>query len=70
MGGPDRQSQLALIKDCLEIFAENQISWTYWNYKNLDFGIISQGEQLFAAHPPYCNPERTDHELLKLLQSY
>jgi aryl-phospho-beta-D-glucosidase BglC (GH1 family) len=70
MGGPDRQSQLAWITDCLELFAENQIGWTYWNYKNLDFGLISQGEQLFANHPPYCNPERTDHELLKLLQNH
>jgi aryl-phospho-beta-D-glucosidase BglC (GH1 family) len=70
MGGPDRQSQLAWITDCLELFAENQIGWTYWNYKNLDFGLISQGEQLFANHPPYCNPERTDHVLLELLQNH
>ena len=70
MGGADRQSQLAWIKDCLELFAENQIGWTYWNYKNLDFGIISQGEQLFANHPPYCNPERTDYGLLTLLQNH
>jgi aryl-phospho-beta-D-glucosidase BglC (GH1 family) len=70
MGGPDRQSQMAWTRDCLELFAENQIGWTYWNYKNLDFGIISQGEQLFANHPPYSNPERTDYDLLTLLQSY
>jgi aryl-phospho-beta-D-glucosidase BglC (GH1 family) len=70
MGGPDRQSQLAWIKDCLELFTENQISWTYWNYKNLDFGIISQGEELYANHPAYCNSERTDYELLKLLQNH
>lgn len=70
MGGADRQSQLTWIRDCVELFAENQIGWTYWNYKNLDFGIISQGEQLFATHPPYCNAERTDHELLKLLQNH
>lgn len=69
MGGPDRQSQLTWISDCLALFAENKIGWTYWNYKNLDFGIISEGEQLFADHLPYCNPERTDYELLALLRN-
>lgn len=68
--GPDRQSQLNWIKDCLELFVENQVGWTYWNYKNLDFGIISQGEQLFANDPVYQNPERTDHELLDLMRQY
>jgi aryl-phospho-beta-D-glucosidase BglC (GH1 family) len=70
LGGPDRQSQLAWTKDCLELFTENQIGWTYWNYKNLDFGIISIGEQLFENHPPYMNPERTDYDLLTLMQNH
>ena len=70
MGGPDRVSQMAWIQDCLELFRENQIGWTYWNYKNLDFGLVSKGEQLFNKHPPYDNSERTDFGLLGILQKF
>ncbi len=70
MAGPDRLSQMNWIKDILELFKENEVGWTYWTYKNLDFGLISKGEQLFEHHPPYDNPQRTDFELVELMKQF
>lgn len=70
MGGPDATSRMNWLRDLLELFAENQVGWSYWNYKNLDFGIVSRGESLFDAAPQYDNPSRTDHALLELLRSH
>ena len=67
VGGPDRISQLRWIRDLLQLFREHGVGWTYWNYKNLDFGLISRGERLFESIPSYANPERLDQELLALL---
>jgi aryl-phospho-beta-D-glucosidase BglC (GH1 family) len=69
MGGPDSESRMAWIRDLLAIFRENGIGWSYWNYKSLDFGIISEGEELFAEAPQYDNIERTDYPLLDILKS-
>lgn len=70
MGGADRQSRLRWMTDVLELFQENQVGWTYWNYKNLDFGIVSIGESLFQDSPQYANDSRTDMELLGLLRRF
>lgn len=70
MGGPDERSRLNWLRDLLELFGENRIGWSYWNYKNLDFGIVSQGEGLFDAAPQYDNPERTDRALLEMLRAH
>ena len=70
MAGPERQSQMNWMKDILGIFKENEIGWTYWTYKNLDFGLISRGEKLFEHHPPYENPLRTDFELVELMKQF
>lgn len=67
MGGPSRDSRHAWMRDILGLFAEQGIGWSYWNYKNLDFGIVSVGESLFASAPQYDNPERADKELLGIL---
>ena len=67
MGGPDRDSRYNWMRDILQIFYERDIGWSYWNYKNLDFGILSVGEGLFEAAPQYDNPDRIDRELLKIL---
>lgn len=67
MGGPDRASRHAWMRDILGLFKERDIGWSYWNYKNLDFGIVSVGERLFEAAPQYDNPERADRELLEIL---
>jgi aryl-phospho-beta-D-glucosidase BglC (GH1 family) len=70
MGGPDGQSRMNWLRDLLELFGENQIGWSYWNYKNLDFGIVSQGEGLYDTAPQYANTERTDRDLLELLRAH
>ncbi len=69
VGGPDRASQLAWMTDVLELFRENEIGWSYWTYKNLDFGLVSRGEGRFAGLSRYDNPERVDRELIALLRS-
>ena len=67
-GGPDRASQLNWMRDFLEILAGAGIGYSYWNYKNLDFGVLSIGETLHQGLPQYNqNPERLDAELLDLL---
>lgn len=68
MGGADRQSRWNWMSDVLGLFSENNVGWSYWNYKNLDFGVKSIGEGLFQAAPQYDNPDRTDFELLDLLR--
>jgi len=67
MGGPAHEHRSAWLDDILDLFAENQVGWTYWNYKNLDFGLISRGESLFQDSPQYANPERLDRALLDRL---
>jgi endoglucanase len=69
MGGPDQKSRLAWLGDLLGLFRERGIGWSYWNYKNLDFGIMSVGEGLYADAPQYANPERIDFGLVEMLQS-
>jgi aryl-phospho-beta-D-glucosidase BglC (GH1 family) len=70
MGGPDSRSRYAWLRDLLGLFNENDIGWTYWNYKNLDFGIMSKGESLFDDAPQYQNPDRVDLDLLDILRSH
>ncbi len=70
MGGPDAESRANWLRDLLELFNENQVGWSYWNYKNLDFGVISQGEALFERSPQYDNPQRLDRDLLELLRRH
>jgi len=69
-GGAQREHHLAWMKDFLEILDEHDIGYSYWNYKNLDFGVISEGEALFADAPQYANAERADQELIALLKAY
>lgn len=63
---PDR---LRYLGDLVGLFRKADLGWSYWNYKNLDFGLISQGEALHAALPHYANPARLDHAALALLQA-
>jgi endoglucanase len=69
MRGPDGESRLAWLSDLLGLFRENEVGWSYWNYKNLDFGIMSVGERLFESAPQYENPERIDRGLLGILMA-
>jgi aryl-phospho-beta-D-glucosidase BglC (GH1 family) len=68
VGGADRGSQLAWMEDFLSTLEEHGIGFSYWNYKNLDFGLLSRGESLFTDYPQYQNPERVDTELVEILR--
>jgi endoglucanase len=69
VGGADRGSQLRWMEDFLSVLVEHGIGFSYWNYKNLDFGLVSVNERLFADYPQYQNPERVDTELVQLLRT-
>jgi len=69
-GGADRASQLNWMRDLLSLLRDHDFGWSCWNYQNLDFGLISRGEALFARSPQYDNPERTDHEKVRLLATH
>jgi aryl-phospho-beta-D-glucosidase BglC (GH1 family) len=70
MGGADSESRYAWLTDFMDLLNEAEIGWTYWNYKNLDFGVISVGERLFESAPQYEGPDRVDRRLLEILQAH
>jgi len=63
-------AQLAWYNDLLSVLKEMEIGFSYWNYKNLDFGIISTGEKLHEKLPQYNNPERINNPVLEVLRKY
>jgi hypothetical protein len=63
-------AQLRWYGDLLSVLKEMGIGFSYWNYKNLDFGIISIGEKLHEALPQYGNPERINYHVLDILRKY
>jgi len=65
--GVDRQSQLNWLHDFTALLREADVGFSYWNYKNLDFGVVSVGESLHRDLPQYQNADRLDAELLELL---
>jgi aryl-phospho-beta-D-glucosidase BglC (GH1 family) len=69
VGGADRTSQVNWMQDFVLTLQEYGIGFSYWNYKNLDFGLLSVGERLFADYPQYSNPERVDMELTEILRT-
>ena len=52
----------------VSLFKQHGISYTYWNYKNLDFGL-SHFTQKNAGNPNYANAERLDEGVLAALQA-
>ena len=54
--------------DIIALFKKHKISYTYWNYKNLDFGIYDYTE-VYASNKNYSEKERLDEGVLKALQS-
>ncbi|MBR6833210.1 MAG: glycoside hydrolase family 5 protein [Fibrobacter sp.] len=62
-----RKYQLAWMHDFMEILRDADVGYSYWNYKNLDFGLISKGESLHQSLKQYDNPDRLDSELMELL---
>jgi aryl-phospho-beta-D-glucosidase BglC (GH1 family) len=65
--GVHRESQLNWTRDFLFLMKKHDLGYSYWNYKNLDFGMISVGEQLHSNKPQYQNPLGLDLELTELL---
>ncbi|MBY9006834.1 MAG: glycoside hydrolase family 5 protein [Candidatus Lokiarchaeota archaeon] len=55
------------IEDLMFIFKENKISYTYWTYKNMDFGLFDFTEK-YDNNPNYQNEKRLDEPTLKALQ--
>jgi len=64
------QAQLRWYDDLLYVLREMEIGFSYWNYKNLDFGILSIGEKLHESLPQYDNPERINYPVLDVLRKY
>jgi len=64
------KAQLRWYDDLLSVLKEMGIGFSYWNYKNLDFGIISTGEKLHENLPQYNNSERINHPVLDVLKKY
>ena len=62
-----REGQLNWITSLLNVFREYDIGYSYWNFKNLDFGLHSVGESLHESLPQYQNEDRLDRELLNIL---
>lgn len=62
-----RKFQLAWVKDFLDILKSADVGFSYWNYKNLDFGIVSIGEDLHKNLQQYRGPDHLDSELMDLL---
>ncbi|MBN1575873.1 MAG: cellulase family glycosylhydrolase [Chitinispirillaceae bacterium] len=62
--------QLRWLDDLLSVLRELGIGFTYWNYKNLDFGVVSRGEALHEKLPQYDNPERINYRALEVLRRY
>jgi hypothetical protein len=67
VGGADRASQLRWMKDFVSVLGEQGIGFSYWNYKNLDFGLVSDGERAYADFPQYQNANRLDQQLVEIL---
>jgi aryl-phospho-beta-D-glucosidase BglC (GH1 family) len=56
------------IHDIMTIFKKHGISFTYWTYKNMDFGINDFTEK-YKGNPNYENPGRFDESTLKELRN-
>ena len=66
--GAEVQTRTNWLNDLISLFKKHDISYTYWTYKNMDFGIIDYTEQ-YAENPNYSKDERLDCNTLKDLQS-
>lgn len=63
----DQETRKNWINDLISIFHKYRISYTYWSYKNMDFGIYDFTKK-YADNPNYSKEERLDKETLKALQ--
>jgi len=63
----DPETRINWINDLISLFKKHRISYTYWTYKNMDFGIYDFTEK-YADNPNYTNEERLDRGTLSALQ--
>ncbi|MBN1214873.1 MAG: glycoside hydrolase family 5 protein [Candidatus Lokiarchaeota archaeon] len=56
------------IEDLMAIMRENKISYTYWTYKNMDFGLFDFTEK-YKNNQNYQNERRLDEITLKAIQN-
>ena len=61
------QTRINWLRDLIEVFIKNDISYIYWNYKNMDFGLIDFTDQ-YKQNPNYDPQTRMDYESIKILQ--
>lgn len=57
-----RESSLRWLEDVTDLFSKHGISWTYWYYRDLDFGIFDSLKLDHTEPPTYL-----DRELLDIL---
>jgi aryl-phospho-beta-D-glucosidase BglC (GH1 family) len=60
-----RDSAMIWLRDVLDLFSKHSIGWTYWYYRDLDFGILDNLKLGVTAPPDY-----VDRELLDLLLAH
>ncbi|MCX7698895.1 MAG: glycoside hydrolase family 5 protein [Candidatus Goldbacteria bacterium] len=63
----DPQTRKNWTSDIITIFKKQSISWTYWSYKNMDFGVIDYTET-YKDNPNY-SKDRIDHNILEVLKN-
>ncbi|MFX1283521.1 MAG: glycoside hydrolase family 5 protein [Promethearchaeota archaeon] len=64
----DPETRKNWLTDVISIFQKHQISYTYWSYKNMDFGIYDFTEK-YQNNPNYSKEERLDNATLSALQA-
>ncbi len=62
----DHETRKNWLIDFMSILKKNDISFTYWSYKNMDFGVIDDTEE-YALNPNY-DETGTDKVTLKILR--
>jgi aryl-phospho-beta-D-glucosidase BglC (GH1 family) len=63
----DPQTRVNWTNDVVSLFKKHGISYTYWSYKNMDFGLYDFTEK-YADNPNYANEERLDRGILSSLR--
>jgi aryl-phospho-beta-D-glucosidase BglC (GH1 family) len=63
----DPETRQNWTSDMITILKKHGISWTYWSYKNMDFGIVDFTQE-YKNNPNY-SKDRIDHGILEILKN-
>jgi len=55
-----RESALNWLGDVLDLFSKHGVSWTYWYYRDMDFGIFDNLRLDYTSPPDYLDREKLD----------